>query len=266
MSHRAPADLTVDKSHVRRRESQLAVEAQAQRQPHPLVKLQRQVGNATIARSLAQREAPEEEVLAKHDPSIQREAPEEEVLAKHDPSLVQREAPEEEVLAKHDSSIQREETPEVGLEGGQISRELSSRIESKRGSGSTLDAGTRSSMESAFGERFDDVRIHTDDESDRLNRSVSAKAFTTGSDIFFSRGASPSDGQLMAHELAHVVQQRDSSPSSGGPMTVGAADDVHEHSADAAASAVSSGGGVQRLADVQAISRQAENPEEEMPV
>lgn len=231
MSHRTAADVTVEKSHVRRRESQHTVEAQAQRQFHPLVKLQRQVGNATISRSLAQREAPEEEVLAKHDPNIQRE-----------------------------------ESPEVGLEGGQISRELSSRIDSRRGSGSTLDNGTRSAMEASFGERFDDVRIHTDDESDRLNRSVSAKAFTTGSDIFFSRSASPSDNQLLAHELAHVVQQRGSSPSSGGQMTVGAADDVHEHSADAAASAVASGGGVQRMAEVPAISREAEEPEEEMPM
>ncbi len=147
------------------------------------------------------------------------------------------------------------------MEGGQISRELSGRIDSRRGGGTTLDAGTRTSMEASFGERFDDVRIHTDDESDHLNRSVSAKAFTTGSDIFFSRSASPSDSQLMAHELAHVVQQRGSSPSSGGQMTVGAADDVHEHSADAAASTVASGG-VQRMAAPQTIAREEEVPEE----
>jgi hypothetical protein len=250
MSHRATADLTVEKSHVRRRESEHSVEAQAQRQIHPLVKLQRQVGNATIARTLAQREGevPEEQVMAKHDPSIQREG----------------EVPEEQVMAKHDPNIQREEAPEVGLEGGEISRELSGQIESKRGGGSALDAGTQSSMESAFGERFDDVRIHTDDDSDRLNRSVSAKAFTTGSDIFFSRNASPGDNQLLAHELTHVVQQRGSSASSGGQMTVGAADDVHEHSADAAASAVASGGGVQRMAAVQTISREAAAEDDEM--
>src|SRR5215210_1505614 len=73
---------------------------------HPLLTLQRQVGNAQIARMLAQREgAPEEEenaVQAKHDPALaQREgAPEEEeeaIQAKHDPALAQREgAPEEE--------------------------------------------------------------------------------------------------------------------------------------------------------------------------
>ena len=245
MSHRATTDLTVKESHVHHRTPHPSVETTAPRVPHPLVKLQRQVGNAAIARTLAQRAAPEEEVLAKHDPALRREA-----------------APEDEqVMAKHDPDLQRAEAPEVGLAGGPISRELSGRIESRRGGGGTLDAGTRSSMEAAFGERFDDVRVHTDDEADRLNRSVSAKAFTTGTDIFFSRTASPGDRTLLAHELSHVVQQRGSS-SSGGPMTVGAADDSHEHAADAAASAVASGGGgVQRLAAPAEIDRAA--PEED---
>src|SRR5215210_2964537 len=82
---------------------------------HPMLTLQRQIGNAQIARMLAQREgAPEEEeeaIQAKHDPALaQREgAPEEEeeaIQAKHDPALAQREgAPEEEeeaIQAKHD--------------------------------------------------------------------------------------------------------------------------------------------------------------------
>jgi hypothetical protein len=94
-------------------------------------------------------------------------------------------------------------------------------------------------MESSFGTRFDDVRIHHDSESDTLNRSISAKAFTTGSDIFFSQNASPSDSQLLAHELTHVVQQRGMSHS--GPMTVGPANDSHEQAADGMASAVTSG-------------------------
>jgi hypothetical protein len=219
----------VKSSHVRRRTGENAGPA-AETGPHPLVKLQRQVGNATIARTLAQRE----------------EMPEEEIMAKHD----------------HDGA---DAVAEVGLDGGQISRELSSQIDSRRGGGATLDSGTRTKMESAFGDRFDDVRVHTDDESDRLNRSVSAKAFTTGTDIFFSRNASPSDSNLLAHELAHVVQQRGSS-SAGGPMTVGAADDGHEHAADAAASAVASGGSsVQRMVEgPEAIAREAAPEDEEM--
>jgi hypothetical protein len=212
-----------------------------------LVKLQRQVGNAAIARTLAQRQEVPDEMMAKHDPDLQRED----------------EVPDE-MMAKHDPSIQREAIPEVGMAGGQISGELSSRIEAQRGGGIALDAGTRESMEAAYGDSFDDVRIHTGSEADSLNRSVSAKAFTTGTDIFFSQNASPNDSSLLAHELAHVVQQRGSS-SSGGPMTVGAADDGHEHAADAAASAVASGSGVQRMAAPETIAREDDALEEEPP-
>jgi hypothetical protein len=118
-------------------------------------------------------------------------------------------------------------------------------------------------METAFGQSFDDVRIHTGSEANSLNRSVSAKAFTTGTDIFFSDNASPHDSNLLAHELTHVVQQRGMSPSSG-PMSVGPAGDSHEQAADSAASAVTSGGAVasaQRAWDQ--IARE-EMPEEEL--
>jgi hypothetical protein len=237
--------------------------------PHPLLALQRQVGNAQIARMLAQREgAPEEEemVQATHDPALlQREgAPEEEemVQATHDPALLQREgAPEEEemVQATHDPALLQREgapeeeemvqaSPEVGLEGGPVSGQLADRINSQRGGGSALDAGTRSSMEGAFGTSFEDVRVHNDNESHQLNRSISAKAFTTGNDIFLGQNASAGDQNLMAHELTHVVQQR--SMSHSGPMSVGPAGDSYEQQADATAATINSGAApVQRHAD-----------------
>jgi hypothetical protein len=76
---------------------------------HPLLTLQSQIGNAQVARLLAQREAAPDgdDVAAKHDLSVQREADEDELAAKHDLSL-QREADEDEVAAKHDLSVQRE--------------------------------------------------------------------------------------------------------------------------------------------------------------
>ena len=53
--------------------------------------------------------------------------------------------------------------------------------------------------------------MHTDAQSDQLNRSIQAKAFTTGQDVFFRQGAyvpgSSSGQELIAHELTHVVQQ-----------------------------------------------------------
>ncbi len=272
MQSRESVDLTGRQAAVRRHATTSQSEHESSPQQHPLLKLQRQMGNAFVARMLAQREGPEEEELqAKHDPDlVQREAPEEEELqAKHDPSLAQREGPEEEELqAKHDPALaQRAPAPEVGLEGGPISADLSSRIQAQRGGGAALDSTTRSSMEGSFGTRFDDVRIHHDSESDTLNRSISAKAFTTGSDIFFSGNASPSDSQLLAHELTHVVQQRGMSPS--GPMTVGAADDSHEQAADGMASAVTSGAAASAQRELEEsapnpVAREAADEEEMM--
>jgi hypothetical protein len=66
-------------------------------------------------------------------------------------------------------------------------------------------------MEGAMGTDFSSVRVHTGSESDSLNKSLSARAFTTGSDIFFRSGeynpATTQGQQLLAHELTHVVQQ-----------------------------------------------------------
>jgi hypothetical protein len=79
------------------------------------------------------------------------------------------------------------------------------------GGGRPLDAPVRREMEQRFNEHFDQVRVHTDDRAARSARSLDAKAYTVGHDIAFGEGRfSPqsSEGKhLLAHELAHVVQQ-----------------------------------------------------------
>jgi hypothetical protein len=92
------------------------------------------------------------------------------------------------------------------------------------GSGSPLDDGVRADMEARMGHDFSDVRVHTGDTADASARSVSAHAYTVGSNIVFQRGSydpGSSSGQtLLAHELTHVVQQRsgpvDGTPAAGG--------------------------------------------------
>jgi hypothetical protein len=85
-------------------------------------------------------------------------------------------------------------------------------IEGARRGGQPLPDGTRAAMESALGADFGGVRVHTDRESGALNEALSARAFTTGQDIFFKQGEyapGSAEGQrLLAHELTHVVQQR----------------------------------------------------------
>ena len=79
------------------------------------------------------------------------------------------------------------------------------------GAGAPLPASTRAFMEPRLGFDFSHVRIHADGAAADAARSVNARAFTLGRDIVFGAGSFSPDtfgGQrLIAHELAHVVQQ-----------------------------------------------------------
>jgi hypothetical protein len=74
-----------------------------------------------------------------------------------------------------------------------------------------MDAETQSSMERRFGADFSAVRIHTDAVSAHMSRALNAHAFTIGRDIYFASGQYAPRGDrgrhLLAHELAHTVQQ-----------------------------------------------------------
>jgi hypothetical protein len=125
------------------------------------------------------------------------------------------------------------------LPTGEVHPAVQDTISSTRGSGSSLDGGVQDRMSESLGD-LSDVRVHTDETADRLNRSVSARAFATGSDVYFAKGEynpGSSDGdRLIAHELAHVVQQRGA--PSGGPLTVSQPGDALESEADAVASEI----------------------------
>jgi hypothetical protein len=79
-------------------------------------------------------------------------------------------------------------------------------------SGAPLDLETREEMESKFGTDFADVRIHGDESAAKTALAAGARAITTGHDIVFGPGyyapATREGRRLIAHELAHVVQQR----------------------------------------------------------
>jgi hypothetical protein len=113
--------------------------------------------------------------------------------------------------------------------------------DSKPESVRSLDAGTRSQMESTFGENFGDVRVHTGERAADASAQLGARAFTRGRDIYFNAGEydpSTRDGkEVLAHELAHVVQQRGSS-SNTQAYSIDQAGDVFEQEADQAAASL----------------------------
>ncbi len=81
------------------------------------------------------------------------------------------------------------------------------------GKGSPISSSTRGRMESAFGTDFSDVQIHTDSKASGLSNGMNAKAFTVGNHIAFGSGEHKPGtlvgDALMAHELAHVIQQKE---------------------------------------------------------
>jgi hypothetical protein len=123
---------------------------------------------------------------------------------------------EEEELLQAKPDLQRQEEEPVMMKpdekaGMFNANEIEKRIDSAKGNGQPLSSDVKKPMEQAFGSDFNDVKIHTDTEADTLNRQLNAKAFTTGTDIFFRDGEYNPDfdggKKLIAHELTHVVQQ-----------------------------------------------------------
>ncbi|MGH3767874.1 MAG: DUF4157 domain-containing protein [Pseudonocardiaceae bacterium] len=135
------------------------------------------------------------------------------------------------------------------------------------GGGAPLDTDTRADMESRLGHDFSDVRVHTDSRAHDSAQAVNAHAYTVGSNVVFQRDkydTSSMEGRTMlAHELTHVVQQRngpvDGTPAGDGIQVSDPSDRFEREasanadramSAPAAPAAVSSTGpAVQRDAD-----------------
>ena len=91
---------------------------------------------------------------------------------------------------------------------------IQAQIHSLRGGGQPLGPATRAFMEPRFGQDFGNVRIHQGSTAETAAASLQARAFTLGCDVVFAEGEhdpkSESGKRLLAHELAHVVQQRGS--------------------------------------------------------
>jgi len=113
------------------------------------------------------------------------------------------------------------------------------------GSGRPLDPDTRGSMESKFGHDLSGVRVHTDARAAESARAVNAHAYTVGQNIVFDHGkydpVSPSGRHLLAHEVAHTIQQGGLQRSPAASMEISPQHSAMEYEADRAADAVTSG-------------------------
>lgn len=131
----------------------------------------------------------------------------------------------DQVMRMPQHSLQRQEDDEIDLDEedeivrtkltkGSVSEpspNMPRKIEALRGKGQALPQSARDYFESRFEQNFGGVRVHTNSQATEAARSINARAFTLGKDIAFGAGEYSQDGasgnRLLAHELAHVVQQ-----------------------------------------------------------
>jgi hypothetical protein len=144
------------------------------------------------------------------------------------------------------------------------------------GAGAALPAPLMRRFEASLGADLSSVRIHTGGASSTAARAVGARAYTLGQDIHFGAGqydpATASGQHLLAHEVAHTVQQRGGSPGRQHKLEVSSPGDAFEHEADRAADAMVRGeparvagaaGGVARIKDLSEAADRGESAMDE---
>ena len=115
-------------------------------------------------------------------------------------------------------------------------------IQAQLTSGQPLDGGAMAQMGAAFGQDFSGVRVHTGGEAAGLSEQLNARAFTVGTDIAFGAGeyqpGTLIGDALIAHELAHVVQQKGAAASAPATKPGSIVDPLETEADDAAINAV----------------------------
>ena len=109
-------------------------------------------------------------------------------------------------------------------------------------SGEPLSGAARSFFEPRFGHNFSQVRVHTDEQAQRSAANLNAHAYTLGQHIVFGSNAyapgTMRGRSLLAHELAHTVQQQNNLASVQAKLAINSPTDSSEQAADAAAHTV----------------------------
>ncbi|ATE53379.1 MULTISPECIES: eCIS core domain-containing protein [Actinosynnema] len=109
-------------------------------------------------------------------------------------------------------------------------------------SGKPMDTALRGEMESRLGADFSDVRVHTGAAAQRSAAELGARAYTSGANVVLGRGGG--DKHTLAHELTHVIQQRQgpvAGTDNGSGLSVSDPGDRFERAAEANARRAMSG-------------------------
>ncbi|MBK9035091.1 MAG: DUF4157 domain-containing protein [Myxococcales bacterium] len=140
--------------------------------------------------------------------------------------------------------IQREAAGAVGdRDGNGVAGDAEAAVErAATSSGSALPASLQRQFEGSLGADLSSVRVHTGGASAQAAHAVGAKAYTVGQDIHFAAGRyqpeDPFGMHLLAHEVAHTVQQSGGAQRRQHKLEVSTPHDAAEHEADRAADAM----------------------------
>lgn len=133
------------------------------------------------------------------------------------------------------------------------------------GSGRPLEPALRQDMEQRFGQDFSRVRVHSGTTAEQSAKDVNANAYTVAQNVVFGAGrfapGSHEGRWLLAHELAHTIQQRgvDAGVQRFSPDWLTAEDDSLEHEANHAAQKVVTAGFAHVVGSARTVAPQRQN-------
>jgi hypothetical protein len=183
--------------------------------------VQRQVGEEE-RKKREEEEIIQPKLISSHTtPLVQRQVEDTERKKREEEELVQpkRLSNSIEPVVQRQFEEEEEEEEEILQTKGEssstaeVTSDIESGINSLKASGQPLSGSLRNYFEPRFGYDFSGVRVHTGSKAAETASSINARAFTLGNDVVFSASNySPETGEgkkLLAHELTHVVQQRE---------------------------------------------------------
>jgi hypothetical protein len=181
--------------------------------PADISRLQQTLGNRAVAQLLSQRSPSRSLVQAKLIVNAPGDKYEQEADRVAD-DVIQAPTVQRAALEDEDAKPAVMTMPQASATAGgafEAGEAFEQKLRAARGQGRPLPTAFKADFEATFDANFGGVRIHADAQSDQLNRSIHAQAFTTGQDIFLRQGednlSSLSGQWMLAHELTHVLQQ-----------------------------------------------------------
>jgi outer membrane protein OmpA-like peptidoglycan-associated protein len=170
-----------------------------------------------------------QELEEEEEPKLQRQVEEQEPEVQAQPEEEEEEEPEVQAQVEEEEEpiqpqVEEEEEPvqAKGEAAPVVTAQMKAELEASRGSGAPLSRDVRAFMEPRLGRDFSTVRVPAGARAAGLAKGLRAQAFTRGADVYFAAGkyapATAAGKRLLAHELAHFVQNRGSLRTGGGDV------------------------------------------------